>query len=128
MMETRPQPLAFEKRLWQADRGNFSTLLPRIGEISLVIWKLPFSEITGYIKARAVVGINDYHVYYPTLIARICGWMSADLFNHIIHVSFTACLHFSFFSTLFTHAGFVKLTVLETESSPYIVRYTLYQE
>lgn len=52
MMETRAQPLAFEKRLWQADRGNFSTLLPRIGEISSVIWKLPFSEITGYIKAR----------------------------------------------------------------------------
>lgn len=99
-METTP-PLArrlrnaFGKRIVE-----ISVLSFRIGEISLVIWKFLLSEITGYIKARPKWFELMITVYYPTLIARICGWMSADLFNHIIHVSFTylfslstSCLH-----------------------------------
>lgn len=58
-------------------------------------------------------------VYYPTLIARICGWMSADLFNHIIHVSFTAYPFFFLYAVYTRCFREINYAVLETE------RYTL---
>lgn len=97
---------------------EISVLSCRIGEISLVIWKFLFSEITGYIKARPWLELM-ITVYYPTLIARICGWMSADLFNHIIHVSFTAYPFFFLYAVYTRCFREINYAVLETE------RYTL---